>query len=286
MFEATVVRLLDERDEADLHGELEYIGWHEALHSDQHVAVSAVMHELGRRCMWSEAFDDVMRAALSPGVLQDADARVVVPWPRSSFAGRLDNDWLAVRGLVLGSSTPERCLIPVTGPAGATMVSVAATALSIRRSQGLDDTLPVGVVEGVTDEFELMTDHERDGSSWAKAEAVGRLALSHYSVGALQAMLGLAREHAVGREQFGRPVGSFQAVRHKLAESLVAVTSADHAARAAWDADDVSLAAATAKLVVSRAVATVVPRSQQVLAGIGFTAEHPFHHYMKRRQLR
>jgi alkylation response protein AidB-like acyl-CoA dehydrogenase len=96
-------------------------------------------------------------------------------------------------------------------------------------------------------------------------------------------MLELARDHAVERRQFGQPIGTFQAVRHKLAEAFVAVEAAEAAAAAAWEAyDDFPLAAATAKIVASNSVSIVATHAQQVLAGIGFTEEHPFHLSMKR----
>ena len=78
-------------------------------------------------------------------------------------------------------------------------------------------------------------------------------------------------------------MGSFQAIRHKLAECLVAISSAESAVTAAWHSSDFTFAAAASKLVTSRRHAiTVMTRAQQILAGIGFTAEHPFHHYLKR----
>jgi alkylation response protein AidB-like acyl-CoA dehydrogenase len=95
-------------------------------------------------------------------------------------------------------------------------------------------------------------------------------------------MLDLALAHARERSQFGQLIGTFQAVRHKLAEAHVAVAAAEAAALAAWESDDAWLAATVAKLVTSRSCATTVAHTQQVLAGIGFTAEHPFPRLMKR----
>jgi alkylation response protein AidB-like acyl-CoA dehydrogenase len=94
-------------------------------------------------------------------------------------------------------------------------------------------------------------------------------------------MLQLARDHAVARMQFGRPIAAFQAVRHRLADSLVAIEAADAAIGGAWD-DGSSLTAAMAKAVAGRSARTVARHCQQVLAGIGFTTEHPFHHYLRR----
>jgi alkylation response protein AidB-like acyl-CoA dehydrogenase len=118
-------------------------------------------------------------------------------------------------------------------------------------------------------------------SWWEAAEAHGRRALCHQISGACAAMLDLALTHARERTQFGRQIGTFQAVRHKLAEVYVAVAAIESVADAAWDTDDVWLASTVAKLVASRSCATAIAHTQQVLAGIGFTAEHPYHHLMK-----
>ena len=117
--------------------------------------------------------------------------------------------------------------------------------------------------------------------TWADAVAAGQRALAHELVGASRAMLELARTHALERIQFDRPIAQFQAVRHRLAESLVAIESAAGVADSAWD-DGTPLAAAVAKAVAGRSARLVAKHCQQVLAGIGFTTEHPFHGFMRR----
>jgi alkylation response protein AidB-like acyl-CoA dehydrogenase len=116
---------------------------------------------------------------------------------------------------------------------------------------------------------------------WSEAVAAGQIALAHEIVGASKAMLQLARDHAVERIQFGRPVAAFQAVRHRLAESLVAIEGADAALSAAWDVASPTNAA-MAKAIAGRSSRIVARHCQQVLAGIGFTTEHPFHRYLRR----
>lgn len=110
---------------------------------------------------------------------------------------------------------------------------------------------------------------------------MGQRAFAHELVGASAAMLDLAREHALERVQFGVPIASFQAVRHRLADSLVAVESARGALDAAWEAGS-PFDAAVAKAVAGRSARLVARHAQQVLAGIGFTTEHPLHRYIRR----
>ena len=120
-----------------------------------------------------------------------------------------------------------------------------------------------------------------DPVDWPASLALGQIALGHELVGASRKMLELARDHAVERIQFDQPIAMFQAVRHRLAETLVAIEAAEAALDVAWiDREPVS--AAIAKAVAGRAARTAARHSQQVLAGIGFTTEHPFHGYVKR----
>jgi hypothetical protein len=108
--------------------------------------------------------------------------------------------------------------------------------------------------------------------------AAGRRALGWWLLGTGRAMLALARSHALDRVQFGRPLASFQAVRHRLAETLVALEGAE-AALAAADSD---LGALLAKAAAGQAALTAARHCQQVLGGIGFTAEHDLHRHVRR----
>ena len=109
----------------------------------------------------------------------------------------------------------------------------------------------------------------------------GRYALGWWLVGAGRAMLTLARRHALDRTQFGRPVASFQAIRHRLAETLVAIEGAE-ATLVAAAAEPDELSFLLAKAAAGQAALTAARHCQQVLGGIGFTAEHPLHRHVKR----
>ncbi|MDT5273427.1 MAG: hypothetical protein QOG95_359 [Mycobacterium sp.] len=111
--------------------------------------------------------------------------------------------------------------------------------------------------------------------------AAGRHALGWWLVGTSRAMLSLARQHAVDRVQFGRPVASFQAIRHRLAETLVAVEGAE-AALAAAETEPDELNFLLAKAAAGQAALIAARHCQQVLGGIGFTAEHELHRHVKR----
>ena len=111
--------------------------------------------------------------------------------------------------------------------------------------------------------------------------AAGRRALGWWLVGTSRAMLTLARQHALDRVQFGRPVASFQAVRHRLAETLIAIEGAEATLGATTD----DFGSLLAKAAAGQAALTAAKHCQQVLGGIGFTAEHELHRHVKRALL-
>jgi alkylation response protein AidB-like acyl-CoA dehydrogenase len=118
------------------------------------------------------------------------------------------------------------------------------------------------------------------GAAFASAEMLG---------GASRAM-DMAVEYAKDRVQFGRPIGSFQAVKHRCADMLVDVEGMRSSAYwAAWcigaGDEDASVAASTAKIWCSDASKRVMASALQVHGGIGFTWEHDLHLFLKRAQL-
>lgn len=108
--------------------------------------------------------------------------------------------------------------------------------------------------------------------------AAGRRAMGWWLTGTGRAMLSLARSHAVDRVQFGRRIASFQAVRHRLAETLVALDGAEATLLAAED----DLGSLLAKAAAGQAALVAARHCQQVLGGIGFTAEHGLHRHVRR----
>jgi hypothetical protein len=121
----------------------------------------------------------------------------------------------------------------------------------------------------------------REDEGYPIRVAEARLAVSWWLIGASRAMLALARRHALDRVQFGKPIASFQAVRHRLAETLVAIEGAE-AALTLPGVDNPDLTALLAKAAAGKAALTTAKHCQQVLGGIGFTEEHELQHHVKR----
>jgi hypothetical protein len=230
---------------------------------DEGIAAAALLFaEQGSANATSTALDDVLTVAL--GESPDAGTAVVLP----AF-GRTEPP--VPRGLATTRIlTAQRVL--VVGPR---VCELAPDDLRLTPLSGVDQRLGLVSVEvpalggsgGVVD--------------WAHAVAMGQIALAYELVGAARGMLRLARDHALTRIQFGRPIAGFQAVRHRLADALLAIETADAATGMAAESSN-ALLAGIAKAVAGRSGRTVARHCQQVLAGVGFTTEHDFHHYFRR----
>jgi alkylation response protein AidB-like acyl-CoA dehydrogenase len=124
----------------------------------------------------------------------------------------------------------------------------------------------------------------RDASALEFVAAVGACTYAAYLCGLARRMLADAVEYANQREQFGAPIGTFQAVAHKLAEMFVAIDSAVVAAfgSAAGYAGGDAAAPSVARAYCGEAVRRVTVDALQVFGGIGFTEEHHLHRWLKR----
>jgi hypothetical protein len=284
---------------------LDDLGWREALAAEGATIVPLLFAAKGGAAGAGTAMDDLLAVAL--GAQPGADVSVVQPEPGLRALPGLIS---ASGGLRVRGAGTTRLL-----RGGTAIVAVSAASGQSRLVEADAADLVLRPVGGIDPEFGLVTVSADSvpcrpvpepapgsgplpgsvaspaGTRWSAVTAVAQLAISFELAGAARAMLELTREHALTRVQFGHPIGAFQAVRHRLADSLVAVEGMAAAAQAAWQASgylagpagpDAHVLAAIAKAVAGRNARTVARNCQQVLAGVGFTAEHPFHHYVRR----
>jgi hypothetical protein len=249
----------------DVDAALEELGWAEALAVEPRAAVTSLFSLQGEAGAASTGLDVLLRDQLG------LDAPVVLPAPGTATPpGQVVDGRVAVNGLLLARSADAFVV------AGDVAVRVALDDLSVRAVQGIDPWL--GLLEVTGDAPVADT---RPVGAWGTAVALGQVALGHELVGASRTMLAFARTHALEREQFGQLIAGFQAIRHRLAETLVAIETADAVLEAAW-LDGTPVTAAMAKSLAGRGAKTVARHCQQVLAGIGFTTEHDLHRYVRR----
>jgi hypothetical protein len=278
LFEKSLQQAAGRHTGAELDAALAEVGWQDALAVDPQVAVAGLFEAQGRAAATSSALDAVLSHALGgpPG------AAVVLPGlGRTGPAGSVAGERLDVAGVATGGlGARDRALVVApAGDGGVRAAGVDVADLTLRTAAGIDPAL--GLVEVTGEDVPVRSAADVAADAWPTAVAAGQRAVSHELIGASRTMLELAREHALERIQFGRPIAQFQAVRHRLAETLVAIEAADAALAAAWD-DGSPLAAGVAKALGGRSARTAARHCQQVLAGIGFTTEHDLHRFVRR----
>jgi len=190
---------------------------------------------------------------------------------------------------VVDGGAADDLLVAAHGPDGVTLHAVDATGPGVRRTTlaTLDPTRPQATIEFRDAPARLASGPDEAHRVITHALQVGSALLAAEQVGAGQHLLNLSVGYAKSRLQFGRQIGSFQAVKHKLADLLVdlehARSTAYHAAWALTDgSDDPALAASIAQATCSAALLRIAKDTIQVHGGIGFTWEHRAHLYFKR----
>jgi alkylation response protein AidB-like acyl-CoA dehydrogenase len=203
-----------------------------------------------------------------------------------------DGDAWKVNGTkmyVLDGHTATLLLVAARTGAGVSLFAVDPTASGVTRTAlaTMDQTRKQARVELADAPARLIG---ADGQGWTVLERVldlAAVALAAEQVGGAQLCLEMAVQYAKDRVQFGRPIGSFQAIKHKCADMLLEVESAKSAAYyAGWCAaelnDELPSVASLAKAYCSEAYFHAAAENIQIHGGIGFTWEHPAHLYFKR----
>src|SRR5512133_82169 len=180
----------------------------------------------------------------------------------------------------------EQLAVAVCGPDGVGVAIVAARApgVALTEQPAFDTTAPMYAVD--------LTDAEIvagpfAGEALERLTTIGGLMAAAEAVGAAGRLLDDACRYAGERRQFGRTIGSFQALRHLMADMYVRQASSWSSvlyAAAALDEDaaEAGRTASIAKAYVSRAARDVAHGAMQVFGGIAVTAEHPAHRFLRR----
>ena len=190
---------------------------------------------------------------------------------------------------VVDAGAADDLLVAARSADGIALFAVDASASGVERTPlgTLDLTRPQATVRLSGARGRLLAGPDEADRVVGHALHVAAALLAVEQVGAGQHLLDLSVEYAKSRLQFGRPIGSFQAVKHRLADLLVdlehARSTAYHAVWALSDgSDDPALAAAIAQATCSAAFSRIAADTIQVHGGIGFTWEHQAHLYFKR----
>lgn len=260
-------------------------------------ALQTVAEELGRHIVPTPFLgSSVLATALIAGSGDDLLADLAAGRRTAAvlFSGSgLDDRLLAVDGgrlfgtaqLVLDGDIADDLVVVATAGDRPGLYVVDGAAAHRRHTPSMDPTRRFAevTVSGV-EARRLPGDAE---AALAHALDVSCAVLAAEQVGAAARALEITVEYTKSRVQFGRPIGSFQALKHRMADLYVLVESARSAAYAAGEAldaccADAAQAVATAKVYCSEAFSTVAAEMIQLHGGIGITWEHDAHLYFKR----
>ncbi|HSL58987.1 MAG TPA: acyl-CoA dehydrogenase family protein [Acidimicrobiales bacterium] len=279
-----------------------------------YVELIVVLEEMGRRLLCAPYFstvvlaantllqsgDDAAKSAHLPGI---ASGETIATLAFTEPSGRWDEAGITLpatasgdgwtltgeKSFVLDGHTANLILVAARTDAGVSLFAVDADASGLTRT-------PLSTMDQTRKQAKLTFDNTpatligTDGGGWDVLSTVldlAAVALAAEQVGGAQECLDMSVEYAKVRVQFGRPIGSFQAIKHKCADMLLEVESAKSAAYyAGWCAsemnDELPSVASLAKAYCSEAYFHAAAENIQIHGGIGFTWEHPAHLYFKR----
>ena len=244
--------------------------------------------------------DDAAKAAHLPGIASGETIATLAftepsgKWDESGItteATASGDGWTldGVKSFVLDGHTASLIIVAARTANGVSLFTVAGDAAGLTRTalSTMDQTRKQAKLEFAGTPATLLG---AEGEGWAVLSTVLDLAavgLAAEQVGGAQKVLEQAVEYAKVRVQFGRPIGSFQAIKHKCADMLLEVESAKSAAYygmwcAAEQNDELPSVASLAKAYCSEAYFHATAENIQIHGGIGFTWEHPAHLYFKR----
>lgn len=188
---------------------------------------------------------------------------------------------------VLQGTSADAIVVPASAPEGVVLLVVDTAAARVAPLEGIDLTRRLADVTFDGAPARLLVGPRNAPDAVARLRLLSQAAVASEHAGIAAELLDRTCEYVGEREQFGRPIGSFQAVKHRLADVLVAVERARSAARyAAAQLDEgvevAELAVAVAAAVCSDAALHAAQEAIQLHGGIGFTWEHRAHYYYRR----
>jgi alkylation response protein AidB-like acyl-CoA dehydrogenase len=279
-----------------------------------YVELIVVLEEMGRSLLCAPYFstvvlaantlihsgDDAAKSELLPGIAAGETIATLAfteengRWDEEGVTttATADGDGFKLNGtkmFVLDGHTADLILVAARTGAGVSLFHVSGDAAGLTRTplSTMDQTRKQAKLEFADTPAKLIG---TDGGGWDVLSTVLDLAavgLAAEQVGGAQMCLDMSVEYAKVRVQFGRPIGSFQAIKHKCADMLLEVESGKSAAYyAGWCAaemnDELPSVACLAKAYCSEAYFHAAAENIQIHGGIGFTWEHPAHLYFKR----
>ena len=234
--------------------------------------------------------DGQLLGPLATGTVTAALAVSYATPPAAGFPTGVSHAGGTLSGQISGvadAAAAEVLLVPAIIDREPALYAVDAAAATISPKLTLDLTRRLADVRLEAAPGRLLATGASAETALRRALLVGTALLASEQLGVAEQCLETTVAYVKTRYQFGRPVGSFQALKHRLADVWVSVAQARAAARYAaacvsTDDPDAAVAASLAKAYCSTAAVRAAEESVQLHGGIGFTWEHPAHLYLKR----
>jgi hypothetical protein len=272
-FTKAITSVFDRVDAASTVTTLLADGWDELCAADQPFALGTLFETTGRTLNEAAVFD-----LTTPPSMR---GRPVFPFPGRSCAAWAVDGTLDVDGIVLGPGRPDAVVVTFGGRTNiGSTARINADALEWSPVVGIDPSAGVCRVHGRL-AVEVTGEGDANGAS---LRDLLRRCIGHELVGLAEEVSRSIRGYVIERSQFGRPIGSWQSVQHRLADAHIELIAARSTLDAAW-ADSRSILTAVARNQAGIAAATAVVHAQQLYGAIGFTWEHDLHRYVRRFQL-
>jgi alkylation response protein AidB-like acyl-CoA dehydrogenase len=274
--------LFDDAADADASASLAAFGVWDLAHADRIRNVQHVFHEQGRAGTPSDTFNTLQQSVLDdhfPGV--QATMALTTAARLDDPVVRIEN--CAATGVVYAFGNPARLAVYGAAPS-TTQVAVVETdnrGVSVEPTPATDKAHFLTRITLRNTPVDAVALDDSARLWWTDAVAWGRLALAWELIGGATVALKAATAYAETRIQFGRPIGTFQAVQHRLAETLVAIEAAEAVVELPKESVN-PLVATMAKALAGQAYAVTAKNCLQVFGAIGFTADHPFDGYLRR----
>ncbi len=248
-----------------------------------------------------EAGNEAQKAAILPGLAEGSRRAALAvlessgTWSPAAIhasASADGDDWIvnAEKPYVIDGQAADLFVVAAKHDGDVSLFVVPKDQAEVTSQVSLDSTRRIALVTFKSARVSADAVLGAPGSGWATVErvrALGGVAIAYEAVGGTQAVLDMSVDYAKERVQFGRKIGSFQAVKHLCADNLVALESAKSLTYyAGWaavhDGAELALMAPSAKSYATAAYFKAAGDNIQIHGGIGFTWEHDAHLFFKR----
>jgi hypothetical protein len=252
---------------------LSALGWSDVVDQDEPTALQTLFEIKGETVSSADALGPTLAAHLA-AITGDARLTGATVALRSPFgASAVAGDTITIEAVVL--ATPSDLIVcPVDGR----LAVCPTTGITAAPLGGSDEALGLLRVTGAVAAGGV---EWIDGDAWSQLVARARWLLAAELVGISRHVVANAVEYTKQRVQYGKPIGVFQALQHRLASAhAMTVGAGNLVTEAGLDGD--AWTAMVAKCMAGQTAEHACTQAQQCYGAIGFTWEHEFHHYLRR----